>query len=90
MVRDDSGLEGCHLYKIGDYYYIYATYGGWPSGQVVFRSTDIFGPYEEKVVVEKFYNNVPNTIHQGALVEDVNGKWWVTTAHHISPSRARC
>ena len=76
VVRDDSGLEGCHLYKKGDYYYIYATYGGWPSGQVVFRSTDIFGPYEEKVVVEKFYNNVPNTIHQGALVEDVNGKWW--------------
>ena len=53
IVRDDSGLEGCHLYKIGDYYYIYATYGGWPSGQVAFRSTDIFGPYEEKVVVEK-------------------------------------
>ena len=76
VLREGTGLEGCHLYKKGDYYYIYATYGGWPSGQVVFRSKDIFGPYEEKVVVEKFYNNVPNTIHQGALVEDVAGKWW--------------
>lgn len=76
VVRDDSGLEGCHLYKIGDYYYIYATYGGWPSGQVAFRSKDIFGPYEEKVVVEKWYDNVPNTIHQGSLVEDTAGKWW--------------
>ena len=76
VLREGTGLEGCHLYKKGDYYYIYATYGGWPSGQVVFRSTNIFGPYEEKVVVEKTYNNVPNTIHQGSLIEDTAGKWW--------------
>ena len=76
VYHEGTGLEGCHLYKKGDYYYIYATYGGWPSGQVVFRSTNIFGPYEEKMVVEKSYNNVPNTIHQGSLVEDVSGKWW--------------
>ena len=76
VLREGTGLEGCHLYKIGDYYYIYATYGGWPSGQVAFRSTNIFGPYEEKVVVEKSYSNVPNTIHQGALIEDTAGKWW--------------
>ena len=76
IIRDDSGLEGCHLYKHGDYYYIYATYGGWPSGQVVFRSKDPFGTYEEKVIVEKSYNNVPNTIHQGSLIEDIAGNWW--------------
>ena len=76
VIKDKDGLEGCHFYKRGDYYYIYATYGGWPSGQALFRSTDPFGPYEEKMVVEKFYNNVPNTIHQGALVEDTSGKWW--------------
>ena len=76
VYKEGTGLEGCHLYKHGDYYYIYATYGGWPSGQVAFRSKNIFGPYEEKMLVEKYYNNVPNTIHQGALVEDVAGKWW--------------
>ena len=81
VIRDDAGLEGCHLYKIGDYYYIYATYGGWPSGQTVFRSTDPFGPYEEyaggeKMLVEKWIDGQANTIHQGALIEDVNGKWW--------------
>ena len=76
VITDRDGLEGCHLYKIGDYYYIYATYGGWPSGQAVFRSKDIFGPYEEKMLVEKYIDNVPNTIHQGALIEDVEGKWW--------------
>ena len=57
-------------------YYIYATYGGWPSGQAVFRSTDPFGPYEEKMLVEKYIDGKPNTIHQGALVDDVKGKWW--------------
>ena len=76
VVRDDAGLEGCHLYKKGDYYYIYATYGGWPSGQVVFRSTDPFGTYEEKMLVEKNIDGKVNTIHQGALIEDTKGNWW--------------
>lgn len=76
VIQNKDGLEGCHFYKIGDYYYIYATYGGWPSGQAVFRSTDPFGPYEEKMLVEKWIDNVPNTIHQGALIEDTAGKWW--------------
>ena len=76
VTREGSGLEGCHLYKIGEYYYIYATYGGWPSGQVAFRSKNIFGPYEETVLVEKLINNKPNTIHQGALIETPTGEWW--------------
>ena len=76
FTRPNTGLEGCHFYKIGDYYYIYATYGGWPSGQAVFRSKDVFGPYEEKMVVEKTINGAANTIHQGSLIEDPSGKWW--------------
>jgi beta-xylosidase len=76
VLRDKEGLEGCHLYKIGDYYYIYATYGGWPSGQTIFRSKSITGPYEEKVLIEKIINGSPNTVHQGALVETPTGEWW--------------
>ena len=34
--------------------YIYSTYGGWPSGQAIFRSKNIWGPYEEKMLVEKW------------------------------------
>lgn len=68
--RPDSGLEGSHLYKIGDYYYIYATYGGWPASQVAFRSTSIMGSYEEKLLFED------DNIHQGALVETQTGEWW--------------
>lgn len=76
VISDKDGLEGCHLYKIGDYYYIYATYGGWPSGQAAFRSKNIFGPYEEKMLVEKVIDGSPNTIHQGALFDTPTGEWW--------------
>ena len=76
VVRDKQGLEGCHLYKIGDYYYIYATYGGWPSGQTVFRSKYIFGPYEERLLLDKMIDGRPNTIHQGALFDTPTGQWW--------------
>ena len=70
-------LEGCHLYHIGEYYYIYGTYGGWPSGQTVLRSKNIFGPYEEKMLIEKLINNNPNTVHQGALIDTPDGsQWW--------------
>jgi beta-xylosidase len=75
--KPDTGLEGCHFYKIGDYYYIYATYGGWPSGQVAFRSTNVFGPYEEMMLVEKYIDGKPNTIHQGSLIDTPDGnEWW--------------
>jgi beta-xylosidase len=76
VIKDKDGLEGCHFYKIGDYYYIYATYGGWPSGQAVFRSKNVFGPYEEKMLVEKTIDGKPNTVHQGALFDTPSGQWW--------------
>ena len=76
VITGKEGLEGSHMYKKGDYYYIYATYGGWPSGQAVFRSKNPFGPYEEKMLVEKTIDGKPNTVHQGALIEDVKGNWW--------------
>ncbi len=68
--KPDTGLEGSHMYKINGLYYIYATYGGWPASQVAFRSTDIFGNYEEKLLLED------DNIHQGALVETQTGEWW--------------
>ena len=76
VFKANDMLEGCHLYKIGNYYYIYATYGGWPSAQTVLRSKSIFGPYEEKLLVAKTINGKPNTIHQGALIETPSGEWW--------------
>ena len=71
--KPDAGLEGSHMYHIGDYYYIYATYGGgYDRSQTIFRSTDPFGPYVEHdgLLFEK------QNIHQGGLVQTQTGEWW--------------
>jgi beta-xylosidase len=69
-------LEGPKLHKLNGWYYILAPGGGVPTGwQVVFRSRSIWGPYEEKVVLERGSTEI-NGPHQGALVDFENGEWW--------------
>jgi beta-xylosidase len=70
-----SGLEGTHVYKINGYYYLYCTYGGGDGFQVALRSSSIYGPYEEKIVIRD-NGNLGTGIHQGALVETQTGEWW--------------
>ncbi len=70
-----SGLEGTHVYKINGYYYLYCTYGGGDGFQVALRSKNIYGPYEEKIVIRD-NGNLGTGIHQGALVETQTGEWW--------------
>lgn len=67
-----NGLEGSHMYHIGDYYYIYATYGGTEGSQTIFRSKNPMGPYEEHE--GRVFAN--QRIHQGGLVETQTGEWW--------------
>ena len=71
-----GGLEGTHVYKINGYYYLYATYGGPKGIQVALRSKNIYGPYEEKVVIEDGTPGINYGIHQGALIETQTGEWW--------------
>ncbi|MBR3454757.1 MAG: glycoside hydrolase 43 family protein [Bacteroidaceae bacterium] len=72
VISVGNGCEGSHMYHIGDYYYIYATYGGTEGSQTIFRAKKPMGPYEEHKgrVFEK------QRIHQGALVETQTGEWW--------------
>lgn len=72
VISVGNGCEGSHMYHIGDYYYIYATYGGTEGSQTIFRSKKPMGPYEEHKgrVFEKQH------IHQGALIETQTGEWW--------------
>lgn len=67
-----NGCEGSHMYHIGDYYYIYATYGGTEGSQTIFRSKNPMGPYEEHN--GRVFAN--QKIHQGALVDTQTGEWW--------------
>ncbi len=70
------GLEGTHVYKINGYYYLYSTYGGLDGFQAALRSKNIYGPYEQMVVIRDTTHGVNYGIHQGALVKTQTGEWW--------------
>ena len=69
-------IEGPKLYKRNGYYYIFAPAGGVkPGWQTVLRSKNIYGPYEEKIVLHQG-NSPVNGPHQGAWVDTPNGEDW--------------
>jgi beta-xylosidase len=70
-------VEGPKFYKRDGYYYIFAPAGGVATGwQLVLRSKNIYGPYEEKIVLAQGKTEI-NGPHQGALVDTPDGKeWW--------------
>jgi beta-xylosidase len=71
-----KGLEGAHVYKINDYYYLYCTYGGLDGFQVALRSKNIYGPYDQKIVIRDTTHGPNYGIHQGALIHTQTGEWW--------------
>lgn len=75
----DEGIdttEGPKLYKRNGYYYIFAPAGGVKTGfQIVLRSRNIYGPYEEKVVLAQGNTEI-NGPHQGAWVNTPDGQDW--------------
>ena len=70
------GIEGAHVYKLNGYYYLYCTYGGRDGFQVALRSKNIYGPYEQKIVLQDRRQTMNFGIHQGALVQTQTGEWW--------------
>lgn len=69
-------IEGPKLYKRNGYYYIFAPAGGVKTGwQTVLRSKNIYGPYEEKIVMQQGDSPV-NGPHQGAWVDTPDGEDW--------------
>lgn len=75
-VETQPTIEGPKVYKRNGYYYILAPAGGVKNGwQTALRSRDIYGPYEEKIVMKQG-NSPINGPHQGGLVDTVNGDEW--------------
>ncbi|MFO1489081.1 MAG: glycoside hydrolase 43 family protein [Verrucomicrobiota bacterium] len=69
-------MEGPKFLKKDGWYYVLAPAGGVETGwQVVLRSRHIYGPYEDKIVLEQGSTSV-NGPHQGALVDSPTGDWW--------------
>lgn len=69
-------IEGPKVHKLNGWYYIFAPAGGVKTGwQTVLRSRNIYGPYEEKIVMQQG-NSPTNGPHQGAWVETPEGSHW--------------
>lgn len=69
-------MEGPKWYKREGMYYIFAPAGGVSHGwQVVLRSEHIFGPYEDRIVLQQGNSHI-NGPHQGSWVETTAGESW--------------
>ena len=74
--EDQPTIEGTKFYKRNGYYYIMSPAGGVKYGwQVILRSRDPFGPYEEYVGLAQGKTQV-NGPHQGAWVDTPSGEDW--------------
>lgn len=69
-------VEGPKFYKRNGYYYIFAPAGGVATGwQLILRSKNIYGPYEEKISLAQGKTPI-NGPHQGAWVTTQTGEDW--------------
>lgn len=69
-------IEGPKFYKRNGYYYIFAPAGGVSTGwQTVLRSKNVYGPYEDKIVMNQGKTEI-NGPHQGAWVDTPTGEDW--------------
>lgn len=69
-------MEGPKMYKRNGYYYIFAPAGGVSTGwQTVLRSKSVYGPYDDKIVMDQGSTQV-NGPHQGGWVETAAGEHW--------------
>lgn len=70
----NTTTEGPKFYKRNGYYYIFCPAGGVkPGWQLALRSKNVYGPYEEKRVMEQGKSEF-NGPHQGAWVDTPDGK----------------
>ena len=68
--------EGPKFYKRNGFYYLFFPAGGVPTGwQVVARSKDVYGPYEDRIVLAQGKTEI-NGPHQGAWVNTPTGEDW--------------
>lgn len=78
-------VEGSKFYKRNGYYYIFAPAGGVATGwQLILRSKNIYGPYEEKIVLEQGSTTI-NGPHQGAWVDTPKGISWFYHFQDLDP-----
>lgn len=95
--RDGIGLrcEGCHSYKLNGYYYLF--FIDWPRignrrrRVNVYRSRELLGPYENKIVLDDDMGYFNNGVAQGGIVDTEAGEWYaVLFQDHGAVGRIPC
>lgn len=80
--KEGIGLrcEGCHAYKLNGYYYL--IFIEWPSEgkqrrrQVAYRSEELLGEYERKVIFDDDMGYQNQGIAQGAIFDTPDREWY--------------
>jgi beta-xylosidase len=69
-------LEGSHFFKYNNYYYITPTRPA--NGEFVLRSTNVWGPYTIKTLIDGQSGPIAGggTPHQGSFIRTQNGDWY--------------
>lgn len=87
--------EGCHAYKLNGYYYLF--FIEWPATgnrrrrQLCYRSRELLGPYERRLVLDDPLNYGNNGVAQGGIVDSENGDWYaVLFQDHGAVGRIPC
>ena len=74
--KNHPTMEGPKFYKRNGYYYVFAPAGGVvPGWQTVLRSKNVFGPYEDRIVLDQGTTTI-NGPHQGGWIETQTGESW--------------
>lgn len=72
--------EGCHAYKIGEFYYL--IFIEWPKDghgrrrEVCYRSKELLGPYERKIILDDDLGYHNKGVAQGAIFDTPDGEWF--------------
>src|SRR5690606_23862116 len=80
--REGIGLrcEGCHAYKINGYYYLFfidwPTVGNKRRRVLCYRSRELLGPYEHRVLLDDDMGYFNNGVAQGGIVDTPSGEWY--------------
>ncbi|MEK4516942.1 glycoside hydrolase 43 family protein [Paenibacillus sp. FSL H8-0122] len=88
-------MEGCHAHKRDGYYFLF--FIEWPSAgnqrrrQLCYRSRELLGPYEHRVVLDDDLGYRNNGVAQGGLVDTEEGDWYaVLFQDHGAVGRIPC
>lgn len=80
--REGIGLrcEGCHAYKINGYYYLlfieWPLHGNQRRREVCYRSTELLGPYERKIVLDDNMDYCNHGVAQGGIIDTTDQSWY--------------